>query len=238
MSEDFTLPLFFGGIIQHFQAGSSHFNMNRFLVKYPSILRWFYPKRPSRIKAPKSIYLTFDDGPIPGITPWVLEQLRKYNAKATFFCIGENIEKHPEVFQQVVSEGHQIGNHSFHHLNGWKTSTSEYIKDVLITEELLNKEYPENPQPKLFRPPFGKIKNSQARKLTEQGFKIVMWDVISWDFDSDIKKETCHKNVIKNAKEGSIIVFHDSEKALKNLKYALPKVLKYFSDKGYEFKSL
>lgn len=224
--------------VQDFKAGSTHYNMNSFLVKYPSFLRWFYPKRLSRGQAPKSIYLTFDDGPIPGITPWVLEQLREFQAKATFFCIGENVEKHPEVFQKVISEGHRIGNHSFHHLNGWKTSTSEYIKDVLITEELLEKEYPRNPKPKLFRPPFGKIKNSQARKLTEQGFKIVMWDVISWDFDSDIRKDACYRNVIENATEGSLIVFHDSEKASKNLKYVLPKVLKYFSEKGYEFKSL
>ncbi len=212
--------------------------MNRLLVKYPSLLRWFYPERLSRVKAPKSIYLTFDDGPIPGITSWVLDQLKEFQAKATFFCIGENIEKHPEVLRHVISEGHQIGNHSFHHLNGWKTSTSGYIQDVLITEELLTKEYPQNPKPKLFRPPFGKIKNSQARKLSKKGFKIVMWDVISWDFDSDIRKETCYKNVVENAAEGSIIVFHDSEKASKNLKYALPKVLKYFSEKGYEFKSL
>lgn len=212
--------------------------MNKFLVKYPAILRWLYPKRISHLPDPGSIYLTFDDGPVPGITPWVLDQLRKYQAKATFFCIGDNIRKYPEVFQKVISEGHQIGNHSFHHLNGWKNPTSEYFRNVLKTEELLEKVYPANPQTKLFRPPFGKIKNSQARKLSKAGFKIVMWDVISWDFESNIKKETCLMNVIENAREGSIIVFHDSEKASKNLKYALPKVLKYFSEKGYAFKSL
>ncbi|HEY9184628.1 MAG TPA: polysaccharide deacetylase family protein [Salegentibacter sp.] len=190
------------------------------------------------MKKSKSIYLTFDDGPVPGVTPWVLDQLREYKAKATFFCIGDNIRKHPEVFQQVVSEGHQIGNHSFHHLKGWNTSTSEYIQDVFLTEELLEKQHPGNTKPKLFRPPFGKIKNSQARELSKKGYKIVMWDVISWDFDSDIRKETCYKNVVENVTEGSIIVFHDSEKASKNLKYALPKVLKYFSEKAYEFKSL
>ena len=212
--------------------------MNSFLVKYPAVLRWLYPKRLSRMDKSKVLYLTFDDGPVPGVTPWVLDQLREYKAKATFFCIGDNIRKHPEVFQQLVSEGHQIGNHSFHHLNGWKTSTSVYLKDVLKTEELLEKVYPANPQTKLFRPPFGKIKNSQAGELSNLGFKIVMWDVISWDFDTEIKKEICYKNVIENASEGSLIVFHDSEKASKNLTYALPRTLKYFSEKGYEFKSL
>ncbi|WP_372916729.1 polysaccharide deacetylase family protein [Salegentibacter sp.] len=212
--------------------------MNRLLVKYPSVLRWFYPDRITRIENPKSIYLTFDDGPVPEITPWVLDQLREYKAKATFFCIGENIKKNPEVFQQVISEGHAIGNHSFYHLNGWKTSTSKYVHDVLSTEDLLSKKYPVKPFPKLFRPPFGKIKNSQARKLSKEGFKIVMWDVISWDFDNNVQKETCYKNVVENASEGSLIVFHDSRKASKNLRYALPKVLKYFSEKGYEFRSI
>lgn len=212
--------------------------MNRLLVKYPVVLKWFYPDRITRIENSKSIYLTFDDGPVPEITPWVLDQLREYKAKATFFCIGENIKKNPEVFQQVISEGHTIGNHSFHHLNGWKTSTSKYVYDVLSTEDLLSKKYPVKPLPKLFRPPFGKIKNSQARKLSKEGFKIVMWDVISWDFDHNVQKETCYKNIVENASEGSLIVFHDSRKASKNLHYALPKVLKYFAEKGYEFRSI
>lgn len=212
--------------------------MNKLLVKYPSILRWLYPERLSRVEGSQSIYLTFDDGPVPEITPWVLDQLRKYNAKGSFFCVGENIKKYPEIFKQIVSEGHRIGNHSFFHLDGWKTSTSEYIQDVLRTEKLLQKEFPEKLPPKLFRPPFGKIKNSQARKLSKKDFKIVMWDVISWDFDTNVKKETCYKNVIENASEGSLVVFHDSQKASKNLQYTLPKVLSYFAEKGYEFKSL
>ncbi|MGY5851530.1 polysaccharide deacetylase family protein [Salegentibacter sp. F14] len=212
--------------------------MRRLLVKYPSILRWCYPKRLSRLNTEKSIFFTFDDGPIPEVTPWVLNQLEAFQAKATFFCIGENIRKNPELFQKMLNKGHQIGNHSFNHLNGWKTPTSKYLQNVLLTEALLEKKHPQNPRPKLFRPPFGKLKNSQARKLSKLGFKIVMWDVISWDFNRNTRKESVYENVIKYATEGSIIVFHDSNKASKNLKYTLPKLLDYYSKKGYEFKSL
>ncbi|PRX52217.1 polysaccharide deacetylase family protein [Salegentibacter salegens] len=247
--------------------------MNPFFIKYPSILRKLYPNRITRLKDKKSIYLTFDDGPIPEITPWVLEQLKQYNAKATFFCIGDNIKKNPEVFQQLIQEEHSIGNHTFNHLNGWKTKTEAYVKNVHKTEEIFlehrkkrkkreeGRNYKNQPQEskgetqenaklatrnsqpetstqKLFRPPYGKIKNSQATELVKLNYKIVMWDVLSGDFENRISKEKCFKNVIQNASEGSTVVFHDSQKAFKNLQYTLPKVLEYYAEKGFSFKSI
>lgn len=210
--------------------------MNIFLVKYPSLLKKLYPNRITRLKGEKTIYLTFDDGPIPEITPWVLDTLNQYSAKATFFCIGDNIRKHPEVFQQIIKEKHSIGNHTFNHLNGWKTSEEKYIKNTLLAEKEIEKFSPQ--KNKLFRPPFGKIKNSQAAKLVKQNYQIVMWDVISGDFDSRISKDKCLSNVLKNASAGSTIVFHDSIKASESLKFALPKVLDYYAKKGFDFKAL
>jgi len=193
------------------------------------------------------IYLTFDDGPTPEITEWVLEELKKHNAKATFFCIGNNIVKYPDVFEKVINEGHSIGNHTFNHLNGWKTSTKEYLDNTKLCEEQILKSNPSNSelakqiynlQSKLFRPPYGKIKLSQSKKLRQLGYKIIMWDVLSADFDTFISKEKCFDNVIKNTKSGSIIVFHDSVKAFANLEYSLPKALKYWAAKGFIFERL
>ena len=184
------------------------------------------------------IYLTFDDGPTPEITEWVLEELKKHNAKATFFCIGNNIEKHPEIFEKVIRGGHSIGNHTFNHLNGWKTKTEDYIENVKkCSEEFLNcKLKTENYQ--LFRPPYGKIKTSQAKKLRKLGCKIIMWDVLSADYDTTITPEKCLENVLQNVTSGSIIVFHDSVKAFPNLEYTLPKALKYWAAKGFVFEKL
>lgn len=186
------------------------------------------------------IYLTFDDGPIPEITEWVLEELKKHNAKATFFCIGNNIEKYPDIFEKVITEGHSIGNHTFNHLNGWKTSTREYLGNTKLCEEsilnLQSKIY--NLKSKLFRPPYGKIKTSQAKKLRQLGFKIIMWNVLSADYDTSISPEKCLDNVLKNVTSGSIIVFHDSVKAFPNLEYTLPKALKYWQEKGFVFEKL
>ncbi len=178
----------------------------------------------------KKIYLTFDDGPTPKITEWTLLQLKKHHAKATFFCIGKNIENHPEIFQKVVADGHAIGNHTFNHLNGWKTKTDDYLKNIELCETSLK---PLNP--KIFRPPYGKINFFQALKLKKQGYKIIMWDVLSADFDREISPEKCLKNVISNVESGSIIVFHDSQKAFKNLEYALPKTLNFLQENGYSF---
>lgn len=212
--------------------------MNRFLVKYPKLLQILYPKRISRIDDSKSIYLSFDDGPIPEITPWVLNTLKKYDAKATFFCIGDNVAKHPEVFQEILKEGHSIGNHTFNHLNGWKNSLENYVDNTTKAEAIIQSNILGATSTKLFRPPYGKIKNSQAKAISKLGYKIVMWDVLSGDYDQRLSPEACCRNVIENTTAGSIIVFHDSIKASKNLKIVLPLVLKYFSEKGMKFKSI
>ncbi len=184
----------------------------------------------------KELYLTFDDGPTPEITNWVLETLKQFNAKATFFCIGSNIEKHPEIFQNILNSGHAIGNHTQHHVKGWKTKTKAYLKEVDIAQSVINLE-PKN-QDYLFRPPYGQIKPKQGKKLIELGYKIIMWDVLSFDWEQEISEEKCLDNVISKSKKGSIIVFHDSIKASKNLTFVLPKVLEIFSKKGYKFKAL
>jgi peptidoglycan/xylan/chitin deacetylase (PgdA/CDA1 family) len=214
----------------------------------PSLL-WNLPSKQ------KTLYLTFDDGPIPEVTPWVLALLKEYHAKATFFCIGENIVKHPKIFEQVLAEGHKVGNHSFNHLNGWKTPFSSYVENVQKAEEVIfekqearfkkqdfRTERKENRKEtkniKLFRPPYGKITPKQIKALQGQGFKIVMWEVISGDFDANISAENCLNNVLKNSKPGSIVVFHDSLKASEKLKEVLPKVLEYYHQKGFEFKAI
>ncbi len=183
-----------------------------------------------------SVYLTFDDGPTPEITQWTLLQLKKYNAKATFFCIGNNVEKHPEIFNSAIQQGHTIGNHTFNHLNGWKTETETYIKNAKQCEIRISNQQSEinNLKSKLFRPPYGKIKSKQAKKLMELGYKIIMWDVLSADFDSSITREKCLNNVISNVQSGSIIVFHDSVKGFKNLEYVLPKTLEFLKQNGYK----
>lgn len=179
-----------------------------------------------------AIYLTFDDGPHPLITPFVLEELNKYNAKATFFCIGKNVEENPAVFKRIIDEGHAIGNHTYDHLDGWKTANEDYLKNVLKAKKHIDSD--------LFRPPYGRITRNQQKDLTQldEPFKIIMWSVLSGDFDERITSEHCCKNVLKNTKSGSVVVFHDSEKANERMRYALPRVLKYFSEKGYLFKKI
>ncbi|UOB19018.1 polysaccharide deacetylase family protein [Abyssalbus ytuae] len=178
----------------------------------------------------KSIYLTFDDGPTPFITNWVLDELSKYNAKATFFCIGKNVKTHPEIYKRIIEEGHSTGNHTFDHVKGWKTSVEEYIENTKKTAELVNSN--------LFRPPYGKITIPQGWALKKLGYKIIMWDVVAVDWDCKLDSETTYNNVINYTAPGSIIVFHDSVKAEKNMKYALTKVLEYFTKKGYTFKCI
>ena len=180
-----------------------------------------------------TVYLTFDDGPIPEITTWVLEELKKFDLKATFFCIGENIDKHPEIFKKVISEGHAVGNHTFNHLNGWKTPTEVYIENIKLCEEVIEKTTNYNYKSKLFRPPYGKLKTAQATAIEKLGYKIIMWDVLSADFDKTLSKEQCLDNVLSNVKPGSIIVFHDSVKAFKNLQYVLPKTLAFLKEKKF-----
>jgi len=177
----------------------------------------------------KQLFLTFDDGPTPRITQWVLKVLADYDAKSTFFCLGKNVKQFPEIYQQVIRAGHAVGNHTYNHPNGWKTKDEVYLDNVVKCSELVDS--------KLFRPPYGKISLSQNKVLKEE-FTVVMWDVLAGDFDLSITPEKCCDNVISNASEGSIIVMHDSIKAEKNLKYALPKVLEYFTEEGYRFDTL
>ena len=212
--------------------------MRSYLVKTPRVVQKFFHNYSWRIKTTKKeIYLTFDDGPVPDFTPWVLKTLSLYKAQATFFCVGENIKKFPHIYQQIKDGGHSIGNHTFNHLQGWKTSTNKYIKNILKTESYLNDEKGRNGK-KLFRPPHGRIRPVQARILRKKGYKIIMWDVLSGDFDQSLSKKACLEHTIKHIKSGSIVVFHDSDKSFKNLDYVLPRVLKHFTREGYEFKSL
>ena len=183
----------------------------------------------------KTIYLTFDDGPTPEITEWVLDVLRQHDIKATFFCIGNNIENHPDIFNKIITEGHAIGNHTFNHLNGWHTNDKVYIDNVNTTETSILKRNPEFENAKLFRPPYGKMKRAQAKYVRSKGYRIIMWDVLSADFDRSITPEKCLKNVVDTTREGSIIIFHDSIKAATNMQYALPLAIRYLKEKGFRF---
>ena len=184
----------------------------------------------------KLLYLTFDDGPITEITPFVLDELKKWNAKATFFCIGKNIEANPEIFQRIMDEGHSIGNHTFNHLNGWSNNDNEYFENIAQCEAVLNAKCGMRTT-KLFRPPYGKLKPSQYTKLKKE-YKLVMWDVLSFDFDLKMAEEKVLENVLENAEEGSVIVMHDSLKAKPKVEFALPKILEHFTEKGFKFEKL
>lgn len=196
----------------------------------PRIVQLFYPSVCWRKKCnQKTIYITFDDGPHPEITRQVLDILDEYNAKATFFCVGENVQRYPDVFDEVKNRGHSVGNHTFNHLKGWKTSHQDYIDNVHKCNDLVKSS--------LFRPPYGKISFRQIRTL-KKDFQIVMWSLLSYDYDQEITPEQCFHFATKNAGSGSIIVFHDSVKASKNMIETLPKVLKYYADLGFSFCSL
>ena len=213
-------------------------------AKTPGFVKTLFPSFVWNVSTTEPIiYLTFDDGPTPEITDWVLQTLDSYNAKATFFCIGNNINKHPEIFERILKNKHAIGNHTYNHLKGWKHKTKNYIKDVLLTEAIItskslkiNSEIESNK--KLFRPPYGKFKVKQSKEILKLGYKIVLWDVLSYDWDKSVSNITCLNNITSAAKEGSIIVFHDSIKASYNLKKVLPQVLKHYSAKGFKFKAI
>lgn len=220
-------------------------------VKMPRLIKWFYPNylwdKKRDCKGKQVLYLTFDDGPIPKATPWVLETLKQYNAKATFFLIGDNINKHPEIFQDVLRNGHRLGNHTYNHLNGRKTETSVYMENIFKTdlkiEENIKKLAPElysdyQKKEKIFRPPYGQLKRDQARLIRKEHYSIVLYDTLAYDWEQQINGGKCTKNVLNNAENGSIVLFHDSLKAFKNLKIALPQVLEHFSAQGYDFKAL
>lgn len=200
-----------------------------YFVKTPWWFRLIWPSYTWRVpEKEKILYLTFDDGPHPEATEFVLDVLKQFGARATFFCIGKNVAANPRLYQRILEEGHTTGNHTHHHLNGWKTLPDAYIADTAKAATHINS--------KLFRPPYGRITRKQARLLN--AYKIIMWDVLSGDFDITLSNEKCAHHVIWNARPGSIIVFHDSEKALPRLQYALPAVLSYFTAQGYRFKHL
>jgi peptidoglycan/xylan/chitin deacetylase (PgdA/CDA1 family) len=175
------------------------------------------------------LFLTFDDGPHPHITPWVLNLLHMYDAKATFFLVGARVDKNKTLVEEIMAAGHAVGNHTYHHLNGWRTPTAAYLTDTALCTQSVPST--------LFRPPYGKLTTAQYVAL-KTNYKIVMWSCLTADYDPKINREQCLENAKKGCSKGSIIVFHDSEKALKNLEYTLPKLLEYASDKGFRFKAI
>lgn len=194
----------------------------------------------------KKLYLTFDDGPIPGPTDFVLDTLAKHSIKATFFCIGDNVRKHPDVYKKIMEQGHAVGNHTFNHLKGWNTSLERYVDNVTQCDGVMNENltvrYPlsliRNNQLltgncQLFRPPYGRITRAQIKAL--QQYKIVMWDVLTNDYDRAVSREACLRNSIRVTRPGSVIVFHDSVKAEPNMAYALPRYIEHFLNQGYTF---
>jgi peptidoglycan-N-acetylglucosamine deacetylase len=203
--------------------------------RVPFFIPLFYPTLLWRMPGDsKKLYLTFDDGPVPGPTEFVLDQLSNFGIKATFFCIGDNIRKHPDIFLRIINNGHTIGNHTYNHLNGWATENSNYLQNIYKFETVLGEKGKASSA--LFRPPYGRIKRSQIKQLPE--FKIVMWDVLSFDFNKNLSPRNCLSKTVDAARNGSIIVFHDSLKAEKNMKFALPRFIDHFLNNGFNFETL
>ena len=201
-----------------------------YFIKTPQFLTFFFKDLIWDIpNGDKTVYITFDDGPTLEVTNWVLETLRSYNAKATFFCIGKNVKENLDVYQMIIDEGHSVGNHTFSHINGWKTKSVEYIGDVAKAKVCINSN--------LFRPPYGKIGYDQSNIL-KRAYKIVMWDILSGDFDPQLDIQKSLKKMKTYAKSGSIIVFHDTKKAEKNLKIMLPIMLQFWEEQGFRFKAI
>lgn len=202
----------------------------RALIRPPFLFRRLYPGALWRMNIKeKIIYLTFDDGPVPGVTPAALAVLKQFGVKATFFCVGNNVKKHPEIFQQIIAEGHTIGNHTFDHLDGWNVNSNVYLKNIQECAELVLS--------KLFRPPYGRMRPKQ-RKSISRHYKIVLWDVLAYDFEQQLTGEECLQIALNYSREGSIVVFHDSEKAKERMLYALPKFIEEMKAKGFQFSAL
>lgn len=200
-----------------------------FIYRIPFFLQKLFPAYTWKVNTDdKQLFLTFDDGPHPQITPWVLNILAEFNAKATFFCVADNVKKYPEVYKQIILAGHSVGNHTYHHLNGWKHSSSDYLADVKLAETYI--------ESKLFRPPYGKITRKQAKELLPK-YQIVMWDRLSVDYKKDLNIEESLRHM-KRVDKGSIIVFHDSEKAFENLQKLLPALLTNYKERGFNLNAL
>jgi peptidoglycan/xylan/chitin deacetylase (PgdA/CDA1 family) len=197
-----------------------YFSAPNFVRKMFPMLIWSFPEEEG-----KNVFLTFDDGPTAEITPWVLDKLDDFNAKATFFCLGKNVEQHPDIYSLILARGHAVGNHSYSHIKGWGTSVSTYVQDFDLASGFIDSN--------LVRPPYGRLTPNQARILGER-YKLIMWDILSRDYSRAISRRGCVKNVVKHLRPGAIIVFHDSLKAARNLKYALPRTLDFIKKEGYE----
>ncbi|MBE17098.1 MAG: polysaccharide deacetylase family protein [Cytophagaceae bacterium] len=215
-------------------------------ARVPSFIKWWYPSwfiwdKPS---SQKQVYLTFDDGPIPEVTPWVLDVLAQHQIKASFFCIGENVAKHPALYRRIIAEGHSVGNHSMHHLNGYKTSNEAYLDNIFQAEATMQKHSHRKPldnhnlQFPLFRPPYGVIRKSQARALKKRGFTIVMYRVIGYDWEAKVRPQQCLDKILNTTRSGDLIVLHDSIKAAQNMKYTLARLIPHFKEQGYSFATL
>lgn len=204
-----------------------------YLVKTPGWVKKIFPRRIWEITTEKNeLFLSFDDGPHPVQTGFVLDELKKYNAKATFFCIGKNVVENPGMYRRILEEGHAVGNHTHNHLNAWKVKNADYLQNIQQARQYIDSS--------LFRPPYGRINSFLVNQLLSPAYslKTIMWTVLSADFDTGISPEKCLENVLLHSKKGSIIVFHDSDKAQERMRYALPAVLKYFSEKGFVFSPL
>ncbi len=200
-------------------------------ARIPRILTFLFPTRIWKVPtADKLLFLTFDDGPDPRITSRVLDMLAAHGAKATFFCVGDRVDRYPAMYQRILDEGHAVGNHSHHHLNGWKTNNDDYLTDVEKAAKVIDS--------KLFRPPYGRVKGKQAEHLSIRGFKTIMWTVLSGDYDASLSKEGCARRVLGPAEPGSIYLFHDAEKAEKNMFYALEKLLESAGSAGFRFEKI
>lgn len=206
-----------------------------YLVRTPALVKPLFKELVWRMPAAeRTVYLTFDDGPVPGVTPWVLDELARSGARATFFCIGKNVAANPEIRARILREGHAVGNHTWGHVNGWRTPLRSYLRDVVRAEPLVGQE---EGRKLLFRPPYGRITRQQVRALSRR-YALVMWDVLSADFDTSLTGDQCLMNVVNNVRPGSIVVFHDSSKARPRLEYALPRVLEHLANEGYTFRTL
>ncbi|HYK43829.1 MAG TPA: polysaccharide deacetylase family protein [Parafilimonas sp.] len=202
-----------------------------YLVRTPS---WFIRLNSSLVwnipTEQKELYLTFDDGPHETATPFVLDQLKAYNARATFFCLGKNVKAYPKIYERILDEGHAVGNHTFSHLNGWKTNNNTYMRDIAEAAKYIDS--------KLFRPPYGKLSPFVSKLLRSLNYRIVMWEILSGDFDTEVTPEKCLEHVVLYSRPGSVIVFHDSTKAWQRMQFALPKVLQHFNEQGFKFKGI